>query len=142
LQVMRWFHFLKVKIRIPLLYTFLGDFNMDNYELWLKEITEATKEYKEIKCPLLINNKCSIYDERPNCCRKYPQTSGYYCSKSFCNVLMKKVSNNTDESTDLCFNCKDLCCHHILVPVHEKITKEFLVKWMDISCELCRKYFK
>lgn len=114
---------------------------MDNYEIWLKDIISSTREYKEIKCPLLINNKCSIYNERPNCCQRYPQSSGYYCSKSFCSVLMNKVRNNTDESSRACFKCRDLCCHHVLVPAKQKITGEFMVQWMDISCELCKKYF-
>lgn len=114
---------------------------MNSYELWLKSILPVNKKYRVIQCPLLINNKCSIYNERPNCCRQYPRTNGYYCSVGSCMVLVENLSNNTEQSSSACFKCKDICCNHIMVPEGVEITREFLMKWMDIDCTMCKKYF-
>lgn len=114
---------------------------MDNYEVWLKNILDKSKGYKEIQCTLLVDNKCSVYQDRPNCCCSYPRTDGFYCSTGDCAVLKRRIKNNTEESNSACFKCKDICCNHILVPDHVEITAEFLKKWMDIDCNLCKKYF-
>jgi len=45
----------------------------------------STKEYSiaQIPCPLLINNRCSIYSVRPGMCRKYHSLDVELCIKNY-----------------------------------------------------------
>lgn len=92
-------------------------------------------EYAKIRCHFLKDGKCSIYDKRPNCCRNFPQKNGF-CSKSKCIL---PVSSKHSLST--CSKCKENCCEYVLVPKNIKITKIFLMKWMNMDCKTCRKFF-
>jgi hypothetical protein len=108
---------------------------------WIMEIIKRSSGYKKIVCPYLKNNKCIIYKERFNCCRKFPVKNGY-CAKSNCQLLKKNIKNNTKKSSLVCSECKKICCKSILVPDNIEITKKFIEKWMNIDCDTCKKLFK
>ena len=78
-----------------------------------------------MRCPYLDENElCSIYDNRPNCCRNFPnRESGMFCSTTVC---VYDAAGNLD-----CMNCKDKCCNHLEMEV-------FDIKLLDMSCSTCK----
>lgn len=81
-----------------------------------------------IRCPLLDSNGlCTIYENRPSCCRNYPnKTEGMFCNDNKCIY---------DEQGNLdCFNCKDKCCNYLRMDT-------FDLDKMNISCEECKEVY-
>lgn len=75
-----------------------------------------------IVCPYFNDELCSIYDQRPQCCRSFPnRTSGMFCADSKC-----------DED---CISCKDKCCRHI----EGEGTDVF--ELLNISCSECQNKY-
>ena len=108
-------------------------------EQWIKDqIAESDNQFNEITCTYLNSGKCTKYEQRFNCCRNYPQI-GRYCSSDKCRIMSINVSNNTEESNDICAECENKCCTHILVPIKSNIKEEFIEKWMNIDCSTCGK---
>jgi len=108
---------------------------------WIKnEIIKSKGDYKTITCLFYKENKCSIYKIRPSCCRNYPQKN-WYCSSEECFLLLRGLDWKNEQSNNDCLSCKKKCCERILVPNDVKITKAFLLKWLDIWCEDCKKLF-
>jgi Fe-S-cluster containining protein len=95
-------------------------------------------KYVEATCPYLVDNKCSIYENRMMCCRNHPQDNGY-CAETDC--LIHGMKRNTEESSKLCLECGSKCCKRILVPVGQDVTKKFIESWLDIDCETCGEIF-
>lgn len=115
---------------------------MNDNLTWIKGIiNDSNWEYKTIPCPLLVDKKCSSYEERPSCCRNYPQESWYCTTSRLCKISVIWLIWSEVESNSICFNCKSLCCEWILVPKHVEFTKVEVLKWLDISCEDCRNMF-
>ncbi len=113
-----------------------------DYLKWLKELDkESEGKYVEAACPYFANGKCTIYAERFACCRNVPQKEGYCSKNKTCQLVKDAIENNTPASSEACGQCRKTCCEKILVPAQVEITKEFIEKWMDISCSDCRKFF-
>jgi len=49
----------------------------------LKNLSEEERARRNIKCPFLVSNRCSIYAARPQTCRNYHATNAAGCQKSF-----------------------------------------------------------
>lgn len=102
-------------------------------------IKEYGDKYIEVACPFLKDEKCSIYEKRPLCCKNYPHTNGY-CKDTFCIVTQR--NKNTLASSHLCSKCNSKCCKRILIPIKiENLSDEFFYKWLDINCESCNELF-
>ncbi|MFA5993910.1 MAG: hypothetical protein WC823_03025 [Parcubacteria group bacterium] len=112
------------------------------YLKWLKKLdAESQGKYIEFICPYFENGKCVIYAKRFACCRNFPQTNGYCSQNKICSIIKNKIKNNTPVSSEACGQCRKACCEKILVPAQVEITKEFIEKWMNITCADCRKFF-
>lgn len=111
---------------------------MTKYKWLNKNIQKCKNKFVETECPLLKDNQCSIYKTRPNCCKNYPQNNSY-CSTADCLLIGK--DKNTRESSIICARCDAKCCKRILIPKNQIITNEFILKWMNIDCQTCRKLF-
>lgn len=73
-------------------------------------------------CPYLTKDElCSIYSNRPDCCRNFPNISN---SHAYCNH-----ANMCDLD---CMNCKDKCCNNIVLDE----SGDF-IKSLSISCDAC-----
>ena len=81
-----------------------------------------------VKCPYLTENElCSIYEDRPKCCRNFPNRNpGMFCSETKC------VYDNLGNLD--CVNCKDKCCNHLEMEV-------FDIKLLDITCIECNEKY-
>lgn len=113
-----------------------------DYLDWLGKLDKKSEgKYMEVVCPYFENGRCSLYEKRFACCRNFPQNKGYCSQNKNCNIIKNKIENNTSTSNDACSECQKTCCEKILVPVGVEITKEFMEKWMNITCEDCRKFF-
>lgn len=78
-------------------------------------------------CIYFKEEKCSIYEDRPSCCRNFPNRSeGMFCSKTKC---VYDKDNNLD-----CANCTDKCCRHLEMDI-------FDIKLLDISCSECKEKY-
>ncbi len=114
---------------------------MDNID-WIKDVIKRSWwEYKEIACPLFDRWSCADYNNRPSCCRNYPQVWAYCSSTKRCLLWKLWILWQNVESDNHCYSCKDICCNSILVPKRIEFTKEEILKWLDINCEDCRKLF-
>lgn len=108
---------------------------------WIKDIVKENGwEYEKISCPLFENGECTSYNNRPNCCRSYPQKDSY-CSSKKCAIYNAWLDWKTESNNVSCFSCSTVCCEWILVPKHVQFTKDEILKWLDISCEDCRELF-
>jgi Fe-S-cluster containining protein len=103
-------------------------------------IKECDWKYIMITCPFFKNWKCSIYENRPSCCKNYPQKDAY-CTNKKCKLWVKNIDWKLESSNPLCFECKKKCCERILVPVWISIDKDFILDWLNIDCKNCKKLF-
>ena|ERR1035437_5711839 len=111
---------------------------MVNYK-WIKDkCQKCNSNFVEVTCPMLKNNRCTIYETRLSCCKSHPQNSGY-CASGDCLLIGKE--KNTKESSIICMECGAKCCKRILVPKDQTVTKEFMLKWLDIDCQTCQEFF-
>lgn len=106
---------------------------------WLQAtIKSSNYKYKKVTCPKLVDNRCSDYENRPNCCRNHPQDNGY-CAESDC--LIQNIEKNTEDSSKLCAECGSKCCKRILIPINQEISEDFIMKWLSIDCDNCKIFF-
>jgi hypothetical protein len=117
-----------------------------NYKEWLRKIVEKYgAELKTIKCPFLDGRKCTIYEERMNCCRNFPKKIGKnkFCVGRDCKIVKLKVRKNTKKSSEICLKeCKENCCEAILYPKNMPLKLNLFKKWMNMDCKTCIKAFK
>jgi Fe-S-cluster containining protein len=57
----------------------------------LDGLDEIARAQRNIKCPFLIENRCSIYSARPQTCRNYHATDAAGCRKSFEEPLDRDI---------------------------------------------------
>jgi hypothetical protein len=84
-------------------------------------------------CPFLNEAElCSIYEDRPACCRNFPNRPSSFCGDAHrCNLN--------------CVACKDKCCKHIcMLPSMaasggDIITPTMFIEALSISCEQCHQ---
>lgn len=73
------------------------------------------------RCPYLTKEElCSIYDNRPKCCRNFPNRQ----EGSFCYIPNRCNLN--------CKECKDKCCNYISLDE----SGDFIIS-LDITCDKC-----
>jgi len=72
-------------------------------------------------CPhLTAEELCTIYDDRPKCCRTFPNRVHPNCIDAYrCDLNCKE--------------CKDKCCKHIL------LTDKNFISSLDVSCNQCKQ---
>ena len=76
-----------------------------------------------IVCPHFKDEKCSIYNVRPECCRNFPnRQKGMFCSESVC--------------IETCAECKDKCCRHI-----EATENKDIISLLNLTCSECREKY-
>jgi len=112
--------------------------NPELYDWYKKTVYEAAGQYEKVTCLFLVDDKCSDYENRPSCCRHYPQDNNY-CADLECQIV--GLENNTDKTSKLCLKCRAKCCKTIQVPKGTEVTKEFIKKWLDIDCATCKEFF-
>lgn len=78
-------------------------YNIENKEKLISRLNEHTNqvntvdyselEKRNIKCPLLVNGKCSVYPVRPIGCRRHHSLDVSLCKKSFDNPTDLTIQN-------------------------------------------------
>lgn len=81
-------------------------------------------------CPFLKDELCSIYNDRPSCCRNMPNsTPGMFCYDHL------KCVYDSDGNVD-CKNCADKCCKHLQIP--DNTSKLDVLRHLTMTCDECK----
>ena len=105
------------------------------YKDFLKRLERGEDiEYTTVKCPFLIDHMCSIYNDRKNCCRNFPNKNGI-CAEYTC------LLENNDSDPSICTECGNTCCKRIVYPKDMSFNLDFLMDFLDMDCETCSKFF-
>jgi len=82
-----------------------------------------------MRCPYLtVDELCSIYDQRPDCCRNFPKTvTGFIAGR--CDLD--------------CKNCRDKCCNYIeLDSLSDNPPKPIdFIRSLSVKCDDCRQCY-
>ena len=80
------------------------------------------------RCPYLNEQElCSIYEDRPQCCRAFPNVANpHFCSDSYrCDLN--------------CTACVDKCCKNIYIAVSGEAKPQDFIDALNIPCENCNQ---
>ena len=95
------------------------------------KIIKHPEERINIVCPYLDSNElCSIYEDRPLCCRNYP-------GKGIKFPFTNHIKHTCDQD---CANCVGKCCESISV-LKWQTSPEDIIRHLSISCDSCNKTF-
>jgi len=87
-------------------------------------------------CPFLnAEERCSIYEARPECCRNFPQhKDGTQCLDKHRCTYKEGILN--------CAACTDKCCKHISVSNEGALSQDDFLKALNITCGNCNQVWK
>lgn len=106
------------------------------YKNFLKKLKNKEKiDFINIPCPFLNGSLCIIYNERPSCCRNFPNKEGI-CADYECDLL------NSDPDVEACKLCKNQCCARISYPKNMEINKKFVNNLLNMDCKTCSELYK
>ena len=95
------------------------------------KIIKQPPETISVICPYLDSKElCSIYEDRPSCCRNYP-------GKGIKFPFTDHIKHTCNED---CINCVYKCCKHINV-LKDKISPQDIIERLTMSCNSCGKTF-
>lgn len=108
-------------------------------EEWVKEKLLNMKEWKEGHCAYLINNQCAIYNERPSCCRNFPDIENSSLCKlvHYCALKEAGTGLTAERKSKICFECGAECCKKILIPKDLEFSGRDFTEWLGFSCKEC-----
>ena len=105
------------------------------YDILIEKLErKESVRFKYITCPFFINNKCSIYDKRYNCCRNFPNKNGI-CADYDCGLI-----DNTS-NYEVCKNCRAKCCTKIMYPAEKELDIDLVIDLLNMDCETCIRLF-
>lgn len=108
---------------------------------WIKEMLLKNRDWEESVCSYLVDNRCSIYENRPACCRNFPdfEDTGLCEMLDYCALKENGAQMSPDQRREVCFECGAECCKKIFTPRASPFSGRQFTEWLGMSCEECRE---